>query len=635
MSTAAFLLALGDRMRDLADPREIMAAAAEILGRHLEAGRAGYGETDGTATFFAVERDWTDGTMPSFVGRHRLDDFGPIIRELRAGRAIRLDDALADPRIVAAGVAEAFTTVGMRAGISVPFMEGGRLVAALYAHQAAPRRWRDDELALMREVAERTWEAVGRARAEAALRESEERFRQLTNLVPTFVWMVDPFGAVTFANEQWYAFTDITDEPAKRWPDLVFHPEERDANVAAWRAGLEGGVPFEIEAHTRRGDGEFRWHLTRAVPVRDGTGRITGWFAASTDIHDRKLVEKALRESEERFRLFAEHSTNVLWIIDAESGRIDYLNPAYGRVWGGPPDALLGRHWRRWAETVHPEDRERVSDAVERSLQGETVAQEYRIVRSDGAVRWLRDALFPIRDEQGRVRRAGGIAQDVTAHEASLVYLVDGSEASRRELALLLQGSGYQVKVFASVQAFFEMAPALLAGCVLIDIRAPEAGGLAVPRELKARRIGLPVIVAGDLRGEPELGVRAMKAGAVDFLTTPVEREPLLAAIASALADIREQASDAQAAALAGAQIAGLSAREREVLDGLLAGGTNKTIGQALGISPRTVEVHRAHVMERLGARTLPEAVLVAAAAGVRPPRQPPLDPDAGAARRR
>jgi FixJ family two-component response regulator len=258
---------------------------------------------------------------------------------------------------------------------------------------------------------------------------------------------------------------------------------------------------------------------------------------------------------------------------------------------------------------------------MERSLRGETVAQEYRIIRPDGTVRWLQDALFPIRDEQGRVWRVGGIAQDVTRHEGSLVYIVDGGEASRQELSLLLQGSGYQVKVFTSVRAFLEMVPVLLAGCVLLDVSAPEAGGLTVPKELKARRIELPVIVMDECYGDVEPAVRAMKARAVDFLEMPPELKALLAAIASALAGIRGEAGDTQAAARAEARIADLSARERQVLDGLLAGGTNKTIGKALGISPRTVEVHRAHVMERLGARTLPEAVLVAAAAGLRPPR--------------
>ena len=94
----------------------------------------------------------------------------------------------------------------------------------------------------------------------------------------------------------------------------------------------------------------------------------------------------------------------MLWIIDAESGRIEYLNPAFERAWGEPPGTMLRQHWRRWAETVHPDDRDRAVDAMERSLRGETVAQEYRIIRPDGTVRWLQDALFPIPDEQGRVR---------------------------------------------------------------------------------------------------------------------------------------------------------------------------------------------------------------------------------------
>ena len=116
------------------------------------------------------------------------------------------------------------------------------------------------------------------------------------------------------------------------------------------------------------------------------------------------------------------------------------------------------------------------------------------------------------------------------------------------------------------------------------------------------------------------MAVRAMKAGAADFLPAPCGDAELLAAVSDTMAEIRGSERRDHAAELARARIAGLLPRERAVLDLLLAGGTNKTIGRELGISPRTVEFHRARVMERLGARTLPEAVLAAAAAGLRPP---------------
>jgi FixJ family two-component response regulator len=113
--------------------------------------------------------------------------------------------------------------------------------------------------------------------------------------------------------------------------------------------------------------------------------------------------------------------------------------------------------------------------------------------------------------------------------------------------------------------------------------------------------------------------VRAMKAGAVDFLPVPCEHGDLLTAIATELADIREVTAPDREAELARASVAAMSLREREVLDGMLGGGTSKVIAKELGISPRTVEMHRAHVMERLGARTLSELVLLATAAGLRP----------------
>ena len=123
-------------------------------------------------------------------------------------------------------------------------------------------------------------------------------------------------------------------------------------------------------------------------------------------------------ESEERFRSFAENSADVLWIADLDGGRLEYLSPAYERVWGDRRDLVMG-DLARWAALVHPGDRERAFAAIPRLLSGETHTVEYRIVRpDDGAVRHIRDTDFPIRDTEGCLRRLGGIAQDVTAEHA-------------------------------------------------------------------------------------------------------------------------------------------------------------------------------------------------------------------------
>jgi PAS domain S-box-containing protein len=486
-----FLVDLSTRLRGVAGAREVMATAAEMLGRHLKANRAGYYELSEDGETFAVERDWTDATTRSFAGERRISDFGSLIeRELKAGRTVCIDDALAHPLTTEDSVAAAFLRAGKRSTIIAPLVKEGRLVASLYVHQTEPRHWRDDEVSLVQEVAERTWTSILRARAETALRDSEERFRQ-----------------------------------------------------------------------------------------------------------------------------FAEHSSTVLWIQDLDTLKMEYVSPAYETIWGEPIEAAL-RDPGHWAKALHPDDRDRASTTLERVQRGEEGTHEYHIIRPDGGVRWIRDTFFPIRDEQGRIRRVGGIAQDLTQHEGSIVYVVDGDEASRRSLCLLLQGAGYEVKSFASAQSFLEVAPVLVPGCVLLDIRHIEGGQLTIPKELKARRAGLPVIVIGEARGDVAVGVQAMKAGAVDFLDGTYRPEELLDALASAQATIRERAEQDQATERVKALIAALPPREREVLDGLLSGGTNKTIARDLGLSPRTVEAHRARIMERLGAQSLPELVQIAVMAG-------------------
>ena len=414
-SVSSFLVDLKGRLRSLYDPREVMATAAEMLGQHLRASRVGYVEIDPTGETMVAERDWTAHGILSFAGRYRLADFGlPVINELKAGHTIRLDDVSADPRTVEASIAAEFIRTGKQATIIVPLIKQDRLAACLYVHQAQPRHWRDVDVRLAEDVAERTWTAVLRARAETALRDSEERFRQ-----------------------------------------------------------------------------------------------------------------------------FAEHSSTVLWILNLQTRRLEYLSPAYEVIWGEPVDAALSEP-DHWVKTLHPDDNDQAITAIERASRGEEGTHEYHIIRPDGGVRWIRDRFFPIRDEDGQVRRAGGVAEDLTQHEGSMVYVVDGDEVSRRELCLRLQGAGYQVKDFSSAQAFLEIAPVLVPGCVVLDTRTPEAGGLMLPKEMKARRAGLPVIVLGEADGDVSVGVQAMKAGAADFLNVPYCLEQLLDALAAAQASIRE-----------------------------------------------------------------------------------------------
>jgi PAS domain S-box-containing protein len=129
--------------------------------------------------------------------------------------------------------------------------------------------------------------------AEAALRASEERFRHLANAVPEIVWTADPDGSITFTNGRWFDFCGIAPEQNVRdWPEPVLHPDDRRRCAAAWRRALREGAEYEIEVRSRRHDGEYRWLLTRASPIRDAAGRITAWFGCTTDIHDRKQAEE-------------------------------------------------------------------------------------------------------------------------------------------------------------------------------------------------------------------------------------------------------------------------------------------------------------------------------------------------------
>ncbi|NKC29478.1 response regulator transcription factor [Falsiroseomonas selenitidurans] len=191
-------------------------------------------------------------------------------------------------------------------------------------------------------------------------------------------------------------------------------------------------------------------------------------------------------------------------------------------------------------------------------------------------------------------------------------YVVDDEAAVRRSLALLLGAAGYAVETFAGGEDFLRRAtPDLPFGCVVLDVRMPNTDGIAVLREMSSRGLRHPIVVI-TAHGDVPLAVRMMKAGACDMLQKPFAGEALLDAAAAALAR-RDEAEAAQAAQR---RLARLSPRETEVLQGMVAGHQNKVIAQRLGISPRTVEIHRANLMTKLEARSLSEAVRMAMTVG-------------------
>lgn len=197
-----------------------------------------------------------------------------------------------------------------------------------------------------------------------------------------------------------------------------------------------------------------------------------------------------------------------------------------------------------------------------------------------------------------------------------LVYIVDDDGSIRRSVSLFLRTKGYAVESFSSGVPFLEAAGSLRPGCVLLDVRMPEIDGIAVLEHMRAAGVDLPVVVM-TAHGDVSTAVAAMRKGAHNFIEKPFEQDTILEALEEVFA-LAEQA-DAQrlTAAAALSRIEALTPREREVLEGLAAGQTNKMIALTHGISPRTVEIHRANMMEKLGVRTLPEALRIALIAGL------------------
>ena len=364
-----FLDALGKETARSNDANAIMAITTKMTGEYLKVAICAYADMDVDQDGFTIRGDWSAPGSPSIVGHYSLADFGRLaVQNLGAGRPLVVDDNL---RELAPEEAATFQDIGIASTICMPLVKEGRLRALMAIHDKVPRVWTDEELALITEVTERSWAHIERVSAEAALRAREQQLRVLAQVMPNHVWNAQPDGLLDWFNEQVYMYSGKREGEldGNGWAKIV-HPEDLAGALERWTASLASGDDYEAEFRLRRYDGEYRWHLARAVALRDRAGAILRWIGTNTDVDDQKnaegLLERRLEQrTAERDRIWRV-SQDMLGVADSGGVWLS-INPAWTRILGWTERELVGRT-SEWLE--HPQDNEATRTEIARMARG-------------------------------------------------------------------------------------------------------------------------------------------------------------------------------------------------------------------------------------------------------------------------
>ena len=253
-------------------------------------------------------------------------------------------------------------------------------------------------------------------RVQLHLRESEERLRLALDAAQLGMWERNfATNRLTWSErqERMMGFAPGTFAGTLEAFRALVHPEDLPRLAAAQERALQGGGNYQAELRFVLPDGRARWGYVRGQVFFDGEGRPERMLGIELDITERKLAEEALRASEARFQQLVENMREVFWMTDVAKQKILYVSPGYAEVWGRPCEELYHSSLR-WMESIHTDDRARVMAAAMTQQVAGTYDETYRIVRPDGAIRWIRDRAFPVRDRLGAVERIVGVADDIT-----------------------------------------------------------------------------------------------------------------------------------------------------------------------------------------------------------------------------
>ncbi|MGJ5628912.1 PAS domain S-box protein [Nostoc sp. CALU 1950] len=327
----------------------------------------------------------------------------------------------------------------------IPYKDGGtRYINAIYVPQFNQQGTVEGYAALITDISDRK-------RAEAALRESEARFRQMADTAPVLIWMSGTDTFCNYFNKPWLDFTGRTleQEMGNGWTEGV-HPDDFRRCLDTYTNAFHARQKFTMEYRLRRFDGEYRWVFDTGVPRFAPTGEFLGYIGSCVDIHDRNLAEKALRDSEERYRILTEVSPQAIWMGNSDGG-ITYCNQYWLDFSGLTMQQTTGYGW---IYVIHPDDRDRVfKTSMEAVANATNYEVEIRFRRvSDGSYRWHIVRGLPFRDVTGQIIKWVGIASDIhdrKVAEAALQQLNEMLEQRIQERTVQLEAANKELESFS------------------------------------------------------------------------------------------------------------------------------------------------------------------------------------------
>jgi formate hydrogenlyase transcriptional activator len=294
----------------------------------------------------------------------------------------------------------------------------GEVLGTFCVSYAEPRIPNNQDLELIEAASHIALIAIELERSHLALKnalieikDSENRLRTIIDTIPALAWSARPDGSAEFFNRRWLDYAGLSAEEASDWGwTVALHSEDRDRLMDYWRQLLASGEAGESEARLRRFDGEYRWFLFRAGPLRNDSGKIVQWYGTNTDVEERKRAEEALRSNEQSLRLIVDTIPGLVSTVNA-AGEVELINRQLLEYFGKATEEL-----KNWAtsDTIHPDDLPRMIDAWRRAFEGgQPLDLEIRSRRVDGVYRWFNLRSRPQRDAEGRIVRWFSLGTDI------------------------------------------------------------------------------------------------------------------------------------------------------------------------------------------------------------------------------